>query len=80
MVTNLGCHYEVHFWCLCAAHDPNGRRGAERLANAVNYTRRPRVNDTNTSRTWTLPYTFDAAEAREEEMVSTHFSGDHDVW
>ena len=42
MVTkDTGCYYGVHFGCLCAARDPNCRRCAERLTNAVNYTLQP---------------------------------------
>ncbi|MGA7076601.1 MAG: hypothetical protein WBZ42_08695 [Halobacteriota archaeon] len=38
MVTkDTGCYYGVHFGCLCAARDPNCRRCAERLTNAMNY-------------------------------------------
>ncbi|MGZ4853450.1 MAG: hypothetical protein ACXV3D_09745 [Halobacteriota archaeon] len=78
MVTDLGCYYGVHFGCLCADCDPNCRRCAERLTNAVNYALHPGVNDANAS-TWTAPYIVGAAEAREEKMASTHFAGDHDV-
>ncbi|MGZ7132138.1 MAG: hypothetical protein ACXVH6_02015 [Halobacteriota archaeon] len=79
MVTDLGCYYGVHFGCLCADCDPNCRRCAERLTNAVNYALQQGANDANASRTWTAPYIIGAAEAREETMASTHFAGDHDV-
>ena len=74
------CYYVVHFGRLCAARDPNCRRGAQRSTNAVNYVLRPGVNDTDESHTWTAIHAVSAAEALEEKMASTHFTRDHNVW
>jgi hypothetical protein len=37
LAEDIGCYYGVHFGCLYAARDPNCRRCAERLSNAVKY-------------------------------------------
>ena len=81
MVTkNSVCYYGAHFGCLNAASEPNCRRCAQRLTNAVNYVLHPDVNDTDASRTWTVPHAVGAAEALGEKTASTHFTGDHNVW
>ena len=81
MVTkNSVCYYGAHFGCLNAASEPNCRRCAQRLTNAVNYVLHSGVNDIDASRTRTAPYAGGAAETHEEKMASSHFAGDHDVW
>ena len=51
LADNAGCYSGVHFGCLCAARDPNCRRCAERLTNAVNYELHTAVNKIGTPRT-----------------------------
>jgi hypothetical protein len=63
MVTkSSGCYYGVHFGCLCTARNPNCRRCAERLTNAVNYVLHPDLNEINALRTAAASYKTDASE------------------
>ena len=73
-----GCYYGVHFGCLCAARDPNCRRCAERLTNAVNYVLHPGLNDE--LHTAAAPYATDVSEAHQEKTESAHFVEVNDVW
>jgi hypothetical protein len=80
MITkNSGCYYGVHFGCLCAARDPNCRKCAERLTNAVNYVLHPSVNDTDAPNTWTPLYASGAAEAHAEEETASILREDQNV-
>jgi hypothetical protein len=79
IATNGACYYGCHVGCV-NVNDPNCRRCAERLTNAVNHVLHPGVNDTDVPHTWAAPCAGGVAEAREEKSASTYFAGDHDVW
>jgi hypothetical protein len=51
LASDAGCYYGVHFGCLCAGRDPNCRRCAERLTNAVNYAHDTAVSTIEAPRT-----------------------------